>query len=116
MRPQILVCGTDSTLLNTRRPVLRSVGFDVLTALRVEEIVALVQVPTVDALVVCHTLKPEQQQTAIAVLHHYRPNAKSIILTKGTTRKISAQSDAVVSTVEGPKTLIQTLDRLLNNT
>lgn len=115
MHAQILICGTDPTLLSTRRDVLRSVGFDVSTASRPEEIEGLIQVPTVDALVICHTLRPEQQQEALAVLHRYRPNAKSIVLTKSTTREISAHPDAFVSTAEGPKTLIQTLGRLLDH-
>ena len=87
MRAQILICGTDSTLLSTRRDVLRSAGFDVLTASRWEDIEPLVQAPTVDALVICHTLEPKQQQTAIAVLRRYCPNAKSIVLTNSSTRE-----------------------------
>ncbi len=87
MHAQITMCGTDLTLLSTRRAVLRSVGFDVLTASRVEEIEALIEVRIVDALVICHTLEPEQQQAALAVLHRYSPNAKIIILTKSTRGK-----------------------------
>jgi DNA-binding NtrC family response regulator len=113
---QILICGTDPTLLSTRRDILRSVGFDVSTASRPEEIEGLIQAPTVDALVICHTLKPEQQEEALAILHRYRPTAKSIILTKSTSRAVDAHPDAFVCTTEGPKTLIQALGRLLNHT
>ncbi len=115
MPAHVVLCGTDPTLLSTRQAVLRSVGFDVLTATRLEEIEALILFRIVDALVIGHTLKPEQQKAALAILHRYCPNAKSVILTRSTTREMDAHPDAFVSTVEGPKTLIQTLDRLLNH-
>ena len=109
MHAHIVICGTDPMLLSTRRDVLRSVGFDVFNASRQEDIEALIQAPVVDALVICHTFQPEQQQKALALLHRYRPSAKSIILTKNTMQEVSGEPDAFVSTVEGPKTLIQTL-------
>ena len=95
MHAHVILCGTDPTLLSTRRDVLRTVGFDVLTALRLEDVEALIQVPIVDALVLCHTLKPEQQSAALAVLHRSCPNAKSVILTKSTTRETNAHPDAL---------------------
>lgn len=111
----VVLCGTDPVLLRTRRDVLRHSGFDVFTASSLKEIEALLQNdPLVSAMVVCHTFEPPQQEAALTVLLRWRPTARSIVLTKNTTREMNAQPDALVSTAEGPETLIQTLDRLLN--
>ena len=115
MHGQVLLCGTDSTLLSTRREVLRSVGYNVLTASLPAEIGIIVRGRTIDALVLCHTLLPEQQRAAIAILRRYVPSAKSVILTKSATCETNVNSDAVISTVDGPRVMIEAMVRLLSN-
>ncbi len=113
MRNPILICGTDSLLLSTRRDVLRSVGYDVLVVSGIEEIESTSQTCSIDALVLCHTLTSEQQHAMLAVFHRYLPMAKSVVMAKSAIREISAVPDAIVFSMEGPKALIQTLGRLL---
>lgn len=45
------------------------------------------------------------------VLRFHAPNAKSIVLEKLPMRAMSVHADAVVSTLEGSRDLIKTLDR-----
>ena len=113
MHTQILLCGTDSVLLSTRSAVLRSIGWDVAVVSRFEEIETVVHDSSIDAVVLCHTLGPEQQEAAMDVLHRHAASAKSVLLTKMTTRQITVHPDVIVSTSKGPKALIESLDHLL---
>lgn len=113
MRGHIVVCGVDETLLNIRRDVLLSVGFNVTTTARPEDLLQLAQDQTVRVLVLCHTLKAAEQQLAIRVLGSQWPSAKSIILTTLYNQSPSEVPDAFVHTSEGPKALIATLEQLL---
>jgi hypothetical protein len=114
MHHQILVCGTDRLLLSTRRDVLRTAGYAVFIVPAIDAIERILQGCSVDALVLCHTLAPEQQQAVLTLLHRSSPAAKSVIMTKVTAPESCAVPDATVCATEGPGALIRTLDRLLN--
>lgn len=114
MRNQILLCGTDSVLLRTRRDVLRSVGYEALTLSGTGDIESTIQSCSVDALVLCHTLTSEQHEAALAALRRHSAEVKSVIMEKSPTQEVRTVPDAFVSTSGGPQAFIQTLGRLLS--
>ena len=112
MQAQIIVCGLDQSLLATRQQVLRKAGFDVLALASLDEILPIVQGYPIKGIVLCHTLSFEQQLRAITTLRRYRPAAKSLVLTKNDSGHIPDGAHASFNTSEGPRALLQALERL----
>ena len=112
MDSPVIVCSTDKGLLSTRRQVLEKGGFSVLATASPDEILPLIQVQSIKALILCHTLTPEQQRRALTALRRYRPTAKSIVLTMGAGESVPEGAHASCSTSEGPRALIKAVKQL----
>src|SRR3954452_4909921 len=76
----ILCYGNDDRLIETRGWVLESAGFLVKTTTEIADFERLLSSAEFDVIVLCHSLKPAECDTAIELLHKLQPQARTLIL------------------------------------
>jgi hypothetical protein len=103
--PCVVVFGKDPLLLQTRRLVLSRGGFNVAAIADLGEFTKF-DVDAIRVLVLCHTLTPKDQQTAIAVGQRANRGMKTIVMTAYLPEFNLDGADRFLSPFEGPETLI----------
>ena len=108
----LLIFGLDPHLLQTRRILLQSAGFEVIAVGKLE------QLQTLDApiqlLVLCHTLSTNDCEQALSIAATRWPNAKELVLTPlGGISRCATQHEDHFSVSQGPASLIARIRELL---
>jgi DNA-binding NtrC family response regulator len=96
----ILIFGHDATLLETRRLVLKTAGFQVWTALKATDAVQILSAQPIGLFVLCRTLSNRECEGVLETAHALRPDMKNLVL------GLEDRRDMFLTTFLGPKSLI----------
>ena len=107
--PSILICGNDTTLLDTRRWVLETARFRVETKSALSSILAALEQKSPDLIVLCHTLTPDERSAILAAAAAIQPPVKT--LSFNTTRQ--AVPGETIDSFAGAGGLIAAVKRLV---
>ena len=110
----VLVFGRDFQLVHTRSLILEKAGFHVRTASSLPDIQQLLPEPTIDVMLLCHSLSSHDCTEALNIVHERWPNIQTIALVSGHSGCGSDSANAVMETTEGPAKLIRAVRRHLN--
>jgi DNA-binding NtrC family response regulator len=110
----VLVFGRDYQLVITRSLILEKAGFHVRTATSVPDIQQLLSEPTMDVMVLCHSLSPQDCDEALLITHQRWPNMQTVALVSGSSSCGSEAADAIMEATEGPAKLINAVRARLN--
>jgi hypothetical protein len=111
--PVTLLCvGNDETLLSYRSLVLRTAGFQVISArpqsAQTQQFANLCRLHGPAMLIACHTLSTAQRMMLSWELRSACPRTKLLALTNGTLTSDEARSyDWLIDTLDGPAALIE---------
>lgn len=108
----ILMYGKDAPLLDTRKMVLESTGHRVWPASNPAAFKRIVSDQLIDLVVLCHSLSSEECNHALAVVELEAPHVGSLLLTAGPTGCVGNGSSEVLDTMDGPRQLISTVNRI----
>ena len=109
----ILVYGSDPLLLDTRTMVLEKAGYAVFIAREASDVERIVLSQKISLIVLCHTLSSEKCEAALELAESRRPAMRSLVLTAGTTPCSERSHDAILSAFDGPRKLVETVEKLL---
>jgi len=110
----VLVFGRDFQLVYTRSLILQKAGLQVHTATSLPDIQQLLSEPTIDVMLLCHSLSSHDCTEALNIVHERWPNIQTIALVSGHSGCGSDSANAVMETTEGPAKLIRAVRRHLN--
>ncbi len=110
----VLVFGRDDQLVHTRCLILEKAGFRVHTAASIPDLEQLLSQPTMDVMVLCHSLSPQDCDEALILTHERWPRLQTIALVSGSSNCGSEFADAVIETAEGPAKLVTAVRQRLN--
>jgi DNA-binding NtrC family response regulator len=111
--PFILIYGRDYDLLETRRLVLQKAGFQARTVTNLAEAEKIAVRQPSDLLILCHSLSVEECEKALAMSNSRQPGMKNLLLMGTTPVCKLGQNDELMSSFNGPKALIATVNRLI---
>jgi DNA-binding response OmpR family regulator len=111
--PSILIYGRDYDLLETRRLVLQKAGFQAWTVTNLADAEKITVTQPSDLLILCHSLSVEECEKALAMSHSRQPGMKNLVLMGAAPVRKLGQNDELMSSFDGPKALIATVNRLL---
>jgi hypothetical protein len=109
----ILLYGQDAHLLETRKWVLQSRGYRVLTVLQLSEIELLPLTPAFALLIRCHSLSDAEGEAATALASARWPAIKSLILTADKSRSPTGLLGQLLHTMGGPANLLAQVAELV---
>ncbi len=109
----ILMYGHDEHLLATRKWVLQSRGYRVLTIERPSAIASIPELPAIKLLVLCHSLSPEESAAALALATSRWPDIQSLALVADVTRAPSGILGQLLHTMDGPAKLLSLVGELV---
>ena len=109
----ILMFGLDSHLLQTRRWVLESSGYQVRTAAELSAVDKIISIEKIDILILCHSLSLELCGRALALACSRWPRMKSLILDSSAFKCPSRRIGEVLDSMEGPEKLIAKVHELV---
>ena len=110
----ILLYGHDHVLLMTRTLLFERAGFRVKSTLSQQEAARLSEIEDLDLLVLCHTLKREEQEQTMRALRDARPHLRGLALTQGEGRAAPAEDvTEFVNRLEGPGVLLARIERMM---
>ena len=112
----ILVYGRDARLLETRSWVLQQAGFRVLCVMDLAEMEALVLTEPVRVLVLCHTLSEAERVDALRASARLRPTVQRMVMTANALTVPDEGQEETLSVYDGPRKLIQSVERLAGKT
>jgi DNA-binding NtrC family response regulator len=110
----VLVFGRDHQLVHTRRLILQKAGFHVHTAASLADIQLLPPQPTIDVMLLCHSLSSQDCDDALLLTHERWPEIQTIALVAGSSDCGSNFTDTVMESHEGPAKLIDTVRQRIN--
>jgi len=110
----VLVFGRDFQLVHTRSLILEKAGFHVRTASSLPDIQQLLPEPTIDVMLLCHSLSSHDCTEALNIAHDRWPNIQTIALVSGSSNCGSASTDAVMEATDGPAKLISAVRSQIN--
>ena len=113
MKRRILIYGHDSSLLDIRAALVRSVGFDVLCAYTRSQLEQLMGGDPIDALILCHTISAEEDEAVLLKAKVLQPQMKVLVLNANQGNAIYAEEVATLDIWSGPRALIETLQTLV---
>ena len=103
----ILIFGHDSTLLNTRRWVLETAGFQVRTESAMPAALAALTAQSSVLVMLCHTLTAVERRAALATAMNLEPAIKTLsIITNGLEADKDGISGYVLDSMAGAQGLI----------
>lgn len=108
----VLLFGNDSHLLKSRCMVLESVGCTVYMANRLVDVKQILTDHRIGLLLLCHTLTVEECDRAKAVVETFSPETKVLVLAAADFAECAANGDRVVSTGDGPKAMLRTVNEM----
>jgi hypothetical protein len=101
MRPKVLLLGNDGSLLDTRRLVLQRNALNVQTVCGLSSLTEIA-CRDVALVVLCHSLSPAEEQTAIQFVRTASPSSMvHLLLTRN--REVHLPEHANVSVANGPQ-------------
>ena len=103
----VLVFGRDFQLVHTRSLILEKAGFRVRTASSLPDIHQLLSEPTMDVMLLCHSLSTQECDEAITMTLERWPRIQTISLIAGSSGCASKPTDAVMNATDGPAKLIR---------
>jgi len=109
----VLVYGKDLLLMETRRLMFQAAGFHATTAFTLAEAEAVLLYEPETLLVLCHTLTAARCEAALHMAYSHRHGSKSLVLSAGLPVCKLDREDELLSSFDGPRTLIATIDRML---
>jgi DNA-binding NtrC family response regulator len=107
----VLVFGRDHQLIHTRGLILEKAGFRVRTASSLPDIHQLLSEPTMDVLLLCHSLSTAECNEALAMTQERWPRIQTISLISGSSGCSSQPTDAIMNAADGPAKLIQEVNK-----
>jgi DNA-binding response OmpR family regulator len=111
----ILVYGSDDVLLGTRTMVLEKAGYTVFSARDPSDFQEILLGRTISLLVLCHSLSAEMCAAAIEFAENRHPVTRCLELTAGDSPCSERAHDAVLSALDGPRKLVETVQHLLQH-
>lgn len=113
MLPNLLICGLDPLLLDTRRLILERCGYQVWCASNLVNARQIIQSRRVDLLILCHSLSTDEcdQLRAIASIHS--PQTKILTLSAGFKGCRGEMISQIFDTSDGPAKLLSVVEQLL---
>ena len=109
MRPCVILCGNDTTLLSTRKLVLEQAGLSVQTVLGVS---ALKDAAVGAVLVLCYSLSEVEQVKALEQYRSRFPGIKVLVL-GGHERAFPSECCKTLTEYPGPKLFLQSVSQLV---
>lgn len=110
----VLHLGYDSLLSEARAHVLENAGYRVLDASDVAAAQRFCRGMTVDLLIVCHSVPPEDAEAVIAETRKRRPHVPVLVVhVGGLTSPQRAQANGFVDGLRGPEHLIARVGNFL---
>ena len=111
MNHSLLLYGRNAELLYVRKLVLRSAGHEVRIATEPQAVEQMIQKACPDVLILCHTLLDPERARVLDRMLSLCPGTKALILLAG-KRSPPEGSHASLATLEGPRRLLEVVDRL----
>ena len=111
----VLVCGSDPVLLWTREMLSReskSHGFFFSNSSDAERMLLS---HTVSSLILCYTLSSEKREAAVEFAECKKPPVRALMITAGGAPSIVREHDAVLSALDGPWKLMETVQNILQS-
>jgi hypothetical protein len=109
----ILLYGQDSRLLETRKWVLQSRGYRVVSIAQPSDIALLPLAPAFALLVLCHTLSPQEGEKAARLASARWPAIKDLALAADKTRSPTGLLGQLLHTMGGPANLLAQVSNLV---
>ncbi len=109
----ILMYGHDEQLLATSQWVLQSRGYRVVTMVDQSGFQSLPKTPPIQLLLLCHTLSPEERDSAFTIAQERWPGVKSLILESSPTRSPAGILGQLLHTFDGPGKLVSMVAELI---
>ena len=109
----VLMYGHDAHLLESRKWVLESRGYQVHNIQRLTELNDLPATQPVSLIVLCHTLTPQESSDAVARASARWPGIKRLHLVADNSRYASQVLGQVMHTLDGPARLIHMVTELV---
>ena len=113
MKRRILIYGHDKSLLDTRAALVRSAGFDALSASNLNDVERLIEAEAIDALILCHTISPEEDEALLVKAWTVQPSMKALVLTANKRNGFVARDVPTVDVWNGPDAFIKKLRTLV---
>jgi DNA-binding response OmpR family regulator len=110
----VLVFGRDHQLVHTRSLILQKAGFLVHTAASLSDIQNLPSTPTIDVMILCHSLSMQDGNDALCLTHDRWPDIQTIALVAGSANGGTHSTDAIMETHDGPAKLIDAVRQRIN--
>ncbi|HEV2618640.1 MAG TPA: hypothetical protein VGU23_01730 [Acidobacteriaceae bacterium] len=111
----ILLYGRDEQLLATRRWVLESRGYRVLTLLDLAGFAAIPQNPPIRLVLLCHSLSQDECEAAMVLAEARWPGIQSLTLDAEAGRSPSGLLGQLLHTMDGPAKLVETVAKLMGS-
>jgi hypothetical protein len=93
--------------------VLQKAGFQAWTVTNLADAEKITVTQPSDLLILCHSLSVEECEKALAMSHSRQPGMKNLVLMGTTPVCKLGQNDELMSSFDGPKSLIATVNRLI---
>ena len=111
----ILIYGQDAHLLETRKWVLQSRGYRVVTIPSLADIDLLPQAPPFALIILCHTLTTKEAEAAIALASRRWPSIKDLVMTIDKSRSPTGLLGQLLHTMGGPTNLLSQVGALVGH-
>jgi hypothetical protein len=111
----IVMYGRDAHLLETRKWVLQSRGYRILTIQHLADLNQIPLTPPVALLVLCHTLSSKECTDAVARASSRWPEIKKLALDRDRSSSPSKVLGQVMHTLDGPTHLLTTVSELVGH-
>lgn len=112
----VLMYGHDARLLESRKWVLQSCGYRVLSVRHLAALNRVPVTPPIDLLVFCYTLSSKECENAIAHAKLRWPNVKELALLRfNATRDSSPVLSDVQKALDAPAPLVSTVGQLVGH-
>lgn len=115
-QPSILIVGSDSGLLESRRMLLERTGSPVWTALSYAGYEHIPSAEPIALLVLCHSLSGLERDRALALAAERWNPLQSLSLISGNIGATAAPGGRVVDAHDGPAHLLDAVAKLLTQT
>ena len=113
--PSILLFGNNAHLLETRRWVLECAGYEAHVATHFLALKQILADGPINVLILCHSLTEEECDRARSIVTMRFPKSKVLVLAVNDCPASTKDEEQVVSTGDGPKSMLETVDHLVNN-
>ena len=111
--PRLLSISRNPRLLAARNDALALAGYSVASPREPQEAALLLCQEPFDAVIIGHSVEPDERQVLISVVRNYRPELPIIFAYKGDEAEAEPVADASVDIGPGPAALLLALEKRL---